>query len=65
VGDLATRGGEGDPRNYWIMKPTSSSRGRGIYLVDNLGDVTYGEPMVVQRYLSAPLLVDGFKFDLR
>ena len=28
-----TRGGEGDPNNYWILKPTSSSRGRGIYLV--------------------------------
>jgi hypothetical protein len=47
-GELSSRGGGDDPHNIWIMKPTSSSRGRGIYLLDDIGDVSYGEPMVVQ-----------------
>jgi hypothetical protein len=41
------------------------SRGRGIFLVDDLCDVAYGEAYVVQKYLDRPLLVDGHKFDLR
>ena len=51
--------------NIWIMKPVGSSRGRGIFLVSDLNDVTYSEDMVVQRYIHNPLLIDGFKFDLR
>jgi len=34
------------------VKPTSSSRGRGIYLLDDIGQVSYGAPMIVQRYLG-------------
>ena len=49
----------------WIMKPVGLSRGRGIFLVSDLGDVAYGEAHVVQRYIEKPLLVDGHKFDLR
>ena len=33
--------------NYWIMKPAAKSRGRGISLVNELSQVTYGEPIVV------------------
>jgi tubulin polyglutamylase TTLL5 len=51
--------------NYWIMKPACSSRGRGISLVNDISAITYGEPMVVQRYLKTPLLINGYKFDLR
>lgn len=51
--------------NYWIMKPSASSRGRGISLVNEIGQITYGEPMVMQRYLKNPLLLNGYKFDLR
>jgi hypothetical protein len=50
---------------WHCVKPTSSSRGRGIYLLDDIGQLSYGEPMIVQRYLSDPLLLDGYKFDLR
>jgi len=33
--------------NYWILKPSASSRGRGISLINEITQVTYGEPMVV------------------
>ncbi|KAK9819734.1 hypothetical protein WJX72_001737 [[Myrmecia] bisecta] len=51
--------------NLWIMKPVGQSRGRGIVLLNNVHDVLYGEPMVLQRYVAQPMLIDGYKFDLR
>lgn len=57
-------GGEGG-RNLWIMKPVGSSRGRGISMVRDIGSVSYAEPVVIQRYVHNPLLMDGYKFDLR
>ena len=51
--------------NFWIMKPAASSRGRGISLVNDIAQVTYGEAMVMQRYIKNPLLLNGYKFDLR
>ena len=56
----------GTPRpNVWILKPIGLSRGRGISMVDCISDVTYGEAMVIQQYVANPLLLDGYKFDLR
>ena len=51
--------------NYWIMKPAAKSRGRGISLVNDLSQITYGEPIVVQKYIKNPLLINGYKFDMR
>jgi hypothetical protein len=39
------------------MKPVGSSRGRGIFLISELKDVSYSESMVVQRYIHNPLLI--------
>jgi len=51
--------------NYWICKPTSSSQGKGIYIVNNLRDVVKNQVCVISRYLDNPLLLNGHKFDLR
>jgi tubulin polyglutamylase TTLL5 len=41
------------------------SRGRGISVVNDIGSVSYSERVVCQRYLTNPLLLSGYKFDLR
>jgi hypothetical protein len=55
--------GKGD--NIWIVKPSNSSRGRGIYLINDATEANMAEPSIVSRYISSPLLINGHKFDLR
>ncbi|KAL6477548.1 hypothetical protein MHYP_G00133830 [Metynnis hypsauchen] len=49
----------------WIIKPVASSRGRGIYLVSSPSQIPLDENILVSRYVSSPLLIDDFKFDVR
>lgn len=51
--------------NMWIVKPSCSSRGRGIYIVNDATKVHTHESLVVSRYIDNPLLLFGHKFDLR
>ncbi|XP_077094634.1 tubulin polyglutamylase TTLL5 [Siphateles boraxobius] len=52
-------------KGSWIIKPVASSRGRGIYLVSNPSQIPLEENILVSRYISNPLLIDDFKFDVR
>ena len=51
--------------NLWIVKPTNLSRGRGIYLIDDINEINLAEQNIVSKYISNPLLINGHKFDLR
>jgi len=47
------------------VKPANSSQGKGIYIVDDINDVSVDETSVISRYVTNPLLINGHKFDLR
>ena len=48
-----------------IVKPEASCQGRGIFLAKRVEDISPLERYVVQQYISKPLLLDDYKFDLR
>ena len=39
--------------------------GRGIYLIESLAEVPIDEECVISQYIDNPMLIDGYKFDLR
>ncbi|KAM4770967.1 putative tubulin polyglutamylase TTLL2 [Rhinophrynus dorsalis] len=51
--------------SYWICKPTDMSRGRGIFIFQDIKDLTYDCAVIVQKYITNPLLISGYKCDLR
>lgn len=52
-------------RVYWICKPVDLSRGRGIFIFEDIKNLTYDSTVIVQKYISDPFLISGYKFDLR
>ncbi|NXP76135.1 TTLL5 polyglutamylase, partial [Ramphastos sulfuratus] len=52
-------------RGLWIVKPVASSRGRGVYLINSPNQIVLEDNILVSRYISNPLLIDDFKFDVR
>jgi len=56
---------DSNPKALWILKPTGSSCGRGIKILSKDSTVSPKKTAVVQRYLHQPLLLNGYKFDLR
>ncbi|XP_010208043.1 probable tubulin polyglutamylase TTLL2 [Colius striatus] len=51
--------------SYWICKPVGLSRGRGILIFQDIKDLVYDCTVIVQKYISNPLLISGYKMDLR
>jgi len=66
-----------NPNSMWIMKPTSRSQGKGIFIINKLAQIKkwssssrwaqmpMKEAYVISRYIENPLLIGGKKFDLR
>lgn len=62
---------EQSPNALWIYKPANLSCGRGIKLLTSKPSQATDKQMaqktagVIQRYVDRPLLINGYKFDLR
>ncbi|KAL1491448.1 hypothetical protein ABEB36_012046 [Hypothenemus hampei] len=54
-----------EDRPVWICKPVGQSQGKGIFLFKKLSELNYDSNTVVQKYIEKPLLIGGYKFDLR
>lgn len=55
----------GKSSHVFIVKPDAGCQGRGIFLTQELDKVSTQCSLVAQIYIPNPLLIDGFKFDLR
>ena len=52
-------------KKTWICKPACSSQGRGIFLIKSMTEINSEAPYVVQEYIEKPMLIGGYKFDIR
>ena len=48
----------GDEGALWIVKPSDSSRGRGVYLLRELGELAYDRLSIVQRWTHPSHVVE-------
>ena len=58
----------GEQSKKWIFKPAAQAQGRGIFVTDKICDIPHkssNSNYVVSEYISNPLLLNGYKFDMR
>ena len=55
----------GKGNRTFIIKPNASCQGKGIFLTRTWENVVPDVPQVAQKYIHKPLLIDGYKFDIR
>ena len=53
------------PDMSWICKPAASAQGKGIFITNDINEIPDRVQSVVCEYVAKPLLIDGYKFDLR
>ncbi len=56
---------DNNPEQWWIVKPAASAQGRGIYFTNNIQELPFKNNCVVAHYINNPMLINGYKFDLR
>jgi len=49
----------------YIIKPSASSCGRGIKVISKNTHIGKKQGCVISKYVHKPLLINGFKFDIR
>lgn len=56
------------PGQQWIFKPAANAQGRGIFVTDKWSEIPQknsSSNYVVSEYIANPLLLNGYKFDMR